>query len=217
MIASAIRKVFSTSRGPLNDFWYRPAGVSSTAGIDVTDSLALSVSTFWACVRVLSDTLGAMPWHLYQSIGDDDRRKASDHPLYGTIHERPNGWQSPIEWKSMGVGHLLLRGNFYCRIDYDNPYTKYPAFVPMNPDRVKVEQSSAGAVTYEHKHQDGTERTYGQDRIVHVKLMSLDGVRGLAPLEYARATLGLGLAQTKHASTARQRCSMRRATPSCSG
>jgi phage portal protein BeeE len=32
-------------------------------------------------------------------------------------------------------------------------------------------------------------------------VMSLDGVKGLSPLEYARATLGLGLAQTKHASS----------------
>jgi HK97 family phage portal protein len=201
MLSTAIRRFIRADRGPLDDFWYRPTASVSAAGIAVNDELALSVSTFWACVRVLSDSVGAMPWHVYQDLGEDDRRRATDYPLYKTLHDMPNGWQTPLEWKAMGVGHLLLRGNFYCRIDAPSSYSPYPSFVPLNPDRMDVKQTTGGAVSYLYKYLSGDQTSYRQDQILHVKLLTLDGLKGMRPLEYAKETLGMTISQQQYAGS----------------
>jgi phage portal protein BeeE len=102
MLAQAIRQVFG-SKGPVDDFWYQPASTPSTTGINVGDDTALAVSTFWACLRVLGDTVGALPVIVYEKSEDEDdlRERATDYPWYSTLHLKPNAWQTPFVFKSM--------------------------------------------------------------------------------------------------------------------
>jgi HK97 family phage portal protein len=203
MLSSIVRSV-TTGRGPLDNFWYRPIAPTTAAGITVGDDDALAAAAFWACVRVLSDTLGAMPWHVYERNGEGDDQedvKAKDYEWYKVLHDNPNIFQDAMSWKVMGVVHLCLRGNFYCRIDPPTFEWEWPQLIPLNPDRIEISRDENRPLVYIHKRQDGGEVSYPQERILHVRLMSMDGVKGLSPLGYARATLGLGLAQTKHASS----------------
>jgi len=205
MLAQAIRSVFRSSRpGPLSDFWYQPTAQPVASGVTVSDSTALGVSTWWACVRVLSDTVGAMPLHVYRRQDDDRKTRDSSHPWYDTLHKAPNVWQTPIGFKSMMIGHLLLRGNFYARIDDPQPQADRmsPSIVPLNPDRMEIpRQDQFGYVTYKYRYSDGTTKEYSQDQILHVKLLSGDGLTGMSPLTYARETLGLAQAQSGYASS----------------
>jgi len=206
MLTTAIRGALGikTVHGPADDFWYRPISTPTAAGVTVGDTEALAASTFWACVRVLSDTVGAMPWHLYRREGEGDEQediKAKSDPWYHVLHDAPNVYQEPITFKAMGVMHLSLRGNFVCRIDQPTYGWEWPQLVPLNPDRIKIERGNNGTLNYQHTHQDGQTRDYSQDQIFHVKLMSGDGVWGYSPLTYAKATLGLGIAQERHASS----------------
>lgn len=205
MLAQAIRSMFRSSRpGPTSDFWYGPTSQPTAAGVTVGDSTAMAISTWWACVRVLSDTVGAMPVHVYKRQDDDRKTRDSSHPWYDTLHKSPNVWQTPIGFKSMMIGHLLLRGNFYARIDPARPMTgrDYPSLVPLNPDRMdKPKQDSLGYLTYSYRYQAGETKEYSQDEILHVKLLSGDGFTGMSPLAYARETIGLAQAQSGYAAS----------------
>lgn len=206
MLAQAIRSVFRTARnpGPLDDFWYRPATQPTASGVSVGDSTAMTISTWWACVRVLSDTVGCMPLHVYKRQANDRKSRDSKHEWYETLHNKPNAWQTPIVFKSMMVGHLLLRGNFYARIDPPLPQLDIlsPSLVPLNPDRMgSPRQDRYGMLSYPYTYADGQRQTFTQDEILHVKLLTNDGITGMSPLAYARETIGLAAAQTGYASS----------------
>lgn len=206
MLAQAIRSVFRTARnpGPLDDFWYRPATQPTASGVSVGDSTAMTISTWWACVRVLTDTVGCLPLHVYRRQPNDRKTRDQNHEWYPVLHGTPNEWQTPIVFKSMMVGHLLLRGNFYARIDPPLPQAEkpYPSLVPLNPDRMgALKQDRYGFVSYPYTYSDGRQQTFTQDQILHVKLLTTDGLVGLSPLAYARESIGLATAQAGYASS----------------
>jgi HK97 family phage portal protein len=167
MLAQAIRSVFRTAKtpGPTDDFWYRPATAPVAAGVSVNDNTAMTISTWWACVRVLSDTVGCLPLHVYRRQDEDRKMRDRNHTWYATLHNAPNAWQTPIVFKSMMIGHLLLRGNFYARIDPAFPEAgqPFPALVPLNPDRMGVlRQDRLGHITYPYSYYDGRSAVYDQ-------------------------------------------------------
>lgn len=181
-------------RGPLSDFWYRPLPVESQSGVNVTVDLAIRVSTAYACVKLLSETIGSLPLFLYE-MGDDTSRKAVNHPLYRTLHSRPNQWQTIQEWLELAMNHLCWRGNFICRkvrrgVDVE--------LWPLSPDAISIEQLDGGDLRYKHKHPDGTTATYLQEDMLHVRMMSLDGIWGLSPLSAAREAIGLAVTTEGH-------------------
>ena len=205
MLAQAIRSVFRTARnpGPTDDFWYRPAFAPTSSGVPVNDSTAMMLSTFWACMRVLSDTVGCLPIHTYQRNDDERKSKDMGHVWYIPLHDKPNPWQTPIEFKSMLIGHLLLRGNFYARIDPPLPQAgkDSPSLVPLAPDRMqRPVQDKLGFLTYKYTYSDGQNQTFDQGNLLHIKLLTTDGFVGMSPLTYARETIGLASAQTGYAS-----------------
>ena len=58
---------------------------SSAAGKSVTASTAIQMSTVYACVRVIAETIASLPLHVYQNQGEGSV-KALDHPLYPILH-----------------------------------------------------------------------------------------------------------------------------------
>lgn len=203
MLAQAIRSVFKAAgQGPLSDFWYRPLSTPTASGVTISDDTALAVSTWFACVRILSDTVGALPIFVYRRESEERKTRDPEHQWYKTLHNRPNAWQSPMTFKSMLVSHLLLRGNFYARIDPPNEWTQGPALTPLSPDRMDApKQLSDGSLIYHYRYKDADARDYSQDQILHVRLLTLDGVTGISPLTYAREVLGLASAQTSYAAS----------------
>jgi HK97 family phage portal protein len=198
MIAERLAKMAAKLPGPLDDFWYRPAGAGSVSGVQVTPDKAMAVGAVFACIRLLSDTVGSLPVFLYERLSEDERTKAQNHPVYELIHRTPNPWQTTMDFYSLMVGHLCLRGNFYARIDPERSEEQPSQLVPLNPDRMSVEQLNSGRLVYRYKYQDGQKRTYSQDEILHVRGFTTNGVTGISVLEYARNAVGLSIAQETH-------------------
>ena len=61
---------------------------SSAAGKSVTASTAIQMSTVYACVRVIAETIASLPLHVYQNQGEGSA-KAMYHPLYPVLHDEP--------------------------------------------------------------------------------------------------------------------------------
>ena len=62
---------------------------SSAAGKSVTASTAIQMSTVYACVRVIAETIASLPLHVYQNQGEGSV-KALEHPLYPIIPSKPS-------------------------------------------------------------------------------------------------------------------------------
>lgn len=201
MLANALAAVFPSMRaampGPLDPWWYGPVGRTSSAGISVTPESAMAVSTVFACISLLSETLGGLSFQVcLHHSGDDGEWDEPDkrHPLWNVIHEYPNPWQTSREWREMGTAHLLLRGNCYCLI-IPGLRGSVDMIVPLNPDRMKVTQLPNYRLRYDYTTQNGQKVPYNQEEILHLRGLSLDGIVGVSVIEYARHSIGLSIAE----------------------
>ena len=62
---------------------------TSGSGKPVNASTAIQLSTVYACVRVISETVASLPLGVYEAK-EDGNRKATEHPLYLLLHDEPN-------------------------------------------------------------------------------------------------------------------------------
>ena len=76
----------SATPGPLDPFWYQPAQMPGPSGIVVKPDNGMKVGPAYACIRVLRECLGSLPWKIYERLpGQDDQednRPDPDHYLW---------------------------------------------------------------------------------------------------------------------------------------
>ena len=176
---------------------YLSKGASSGAGVNVTPDRAMRYAAVFACVRVLAESVGQLPLHLYQTKGERERVKATDHPLYLVLYSAPNAYQTAQEWREWIVACLALRGNAYCQII--RVRDQVVELLPIMPGVVTPKQDPRSrVVTYDITETGGGTVTLPASDVLHLKLFSLDGLMGLSPIGYAREAIGLGIATEEH-------------------
>ena len=79
---------------------------ASAAGKSVTPRSALQMSTVYACVRVIAETIASLPLHVYERT-DTGSVKAYDHPLYFLLHDEPNSEMTSFVLRETLLSHLL--------------------------------------------------------------------------------------------------------------
>lgn len=187
-------------RSPYGDFWFTPVGARTSSGVMVTGDAAMQLAAVYACVRVLSESFAVLPFVLYRPRAGGGRERVTRHWLYDRFARRPNRWQTPFEWREMLQGHLALRGNAFCEI-VDDGMGGIAEFVPLHPDRIKIETLPNGDYRYRYRDPSNNERVYRRDQVWHLRGLSGDGVVGYSPLTVAREALGEALAMQSYSST----------------
>jgi HK97 family phage portal protein len=146
----------------------------------------------FACVRVLSETVASLPVFLYRRLPNGGKEKASEHPLFDILHNRPNPEMTSFEFREMLMGHTLLRGNFYAEVETDSK-GNIIALWPLNPDSMFPVRKN-GEVFYEYYLPDGNKKVFLKDQIFHVKAFSEDGLKGVSILKAAKSAIELAQA-----------------------
>jgi HK97 family phage portal protein len=170
---------------------YLSGGARSAAGVDVTPERAMMYSAVFSCVRVLAESVGQLPMHLYRRQGRE-KVKAEDHPLHTLLHDAPNEHTTAQEFWEWVVACLALRGNAYSQINRVRGTVRELLPFPIgsvrprwNPDTMEL--------TYEVALADGKRETLPATEVLHHKLFPLDGLCGASPIRYARESIGLGI------------------------
>lgn len=157
---------------------------------DVSVGGALRLGTVWACVRLLSETIGTLPLGFYERGADGGRKAAGDHPLYSLLHDSPNADQTAAEFWESVVASLCTTGNFYAEKVMLG--RRLVALQPFNDGAIAVYRDRLGNRRY--RHTSGTnEREFSEDQIFHVRGFGLGGDVGLSPISYARDCISLAL------------------------
>lgn len=161
----------------------------SKAGSVVTEDSAMRVSTVWACVRILSFTLGSLPLRLMERDGDT-RNAAREHPLYELLATSPNDEMIAMDALQMMMAHLMLQGDAYSEYARDGA-GRVREIVPLQTANMNVTRSDVTKrLVFEYA--DGAvNRIIPNDRLWRVTGLSLNGVTGLTPIGYAREAIGL--------------------------
>ncbi len=182
------------SYGPDHDFWYGSVyGGATLSGAPVNPETAYNVSVVYACVKILSETLASVPCFVYRRLENGGKERATDHPLYPLLHDRPNGLHSSFDFMQYMESGVALRGNSYAYIQQDS-FGKIMGLLPLPVDRVTTEVLSAGRLRYRYRDLSGEEKVFLQEEILHDRGLSRDGYVGLSVLTIAREAIGLALA-----------------------
>jgi HK97 family phage portal protein len=156
----------------------------------------MSVSAFYAGVRLISETLGALPVFMYQRT-PRGKKRVPNHPLHDTLHDQPNPFQTAQEWKEMMAAHSIMRGEGFSRKVPGDAGDNSFRLIPLNPSRVVMRMTGEDRIVYTWTRANGEKVPLLDNEVFRVRAFS-DGVRGLGVVGLARETLGLALAEQEH-------------------
>lgn len=156
---------------------------------------ALQVSTVWACVKLLVETIASLPLFVYLTDSQGRRLLVRDETLYQVLHDSPNRRQTAQEFWEFMLLNLFLRGNAYARVERN---AKGEAFAlwPLSADQVQVRAMPDGSLVYAYV-MDSVTLIYAEEDILHIRGMG-NGIIGLSPIDYMRASVGLSIAAQNH-------------------
>lgn len=201
-LVSRMARPQAASWAPDDSRWYCPGGSfyggypPTTSGVSVNSDSAMRLITVHNCVRVRAFTISQLPCHIMEKKGET-KTQATDFYLYEKLHDQPNSWMTSAEFWAMAEAHVCLRGNFYAyKMGIEGRPIK--ELIPLKADVVeKIEQAEDFSLTYHVKMRDGTTEPMPGNRFMHLRGLTLDGITGVNPIEYARETIGLGMASNQ--------------------
>lgn len=169
---------------------------SRQAGMVVTHDTALTYSALWACVRIISQSIAHLPWHVHQrSINSDGRvvsKRVLDHPADTILDLVPNDEMDALSMRETMLAWALTWGNAYAEIEVDRSNRPYSMYV-IEPERVKPDRDSKGRLVYDIKNRGGN-TVVNPSKIFHLKGLGFDGLVGYSVISQMAKAIGLGLA-----------------------
>jgi HK97 family phage portal protein len=159
---------------------------SDSAPLTVTTSNALRISDAWACVRVLADSISTLPLHVYRRTAQG-RVPAGDNARAVQLLRRPSPGSTGVDLISTTMVHLAVYGeSFWGLYRSDGEIVQLGC---ISPESVEVELRGQ-RIVYTLSTQHGLVEV-GPDDVLHIKGMSMDGLRGMSPVTQCRLSLGL--------------------------
>lgn len=177
-------------------FWQEFYGTSNS-GKSVTVDGAMQLSTVWACVRLLSETVSTLPLKLYRRMPDGSRQPATSHPLYRVLCIKPNAEMTPGRFMLTVVASLVIRGNAFIEKKYVG--SRIVALVPLLPQLMTVKRLKTGKLEYTYT-ENGTKRVLTESQIMHIRGFGMDGVAGMMPVNAGRDVIGAAMSADEAAA-----------------
>lgn len=171
-------------------FWQEWFGTSSSGKV-VTADKAIQLSSVWACIRLLSESISTLPLKVYMREADGSRKLAQDHPAYQVLCRRPNLEMTPSRFMLLVVASICLRGNAF--VEKKMIGRKLVALDPLLPQNMVVKRLPTGKLEYTYT-ENGAKRVIPVDRMMHIRGFGLDGVCGMMPLSSGRDVFGAAMA-----------------------
>jgi HK97 family phage portal protein len=180
--------------------YYRIAGLggySSHSGKVVTPDAALEAAAVYACIKILGEDMGALPFFLFRRSADRTRtEKALDHPLYEVLHDMANPDTTAGEFVETLTSHAALKGNGLGKIGRDRR-GQVVALWQLMPQNVEVVHGDNGLSYKIHENKEW--KPYPREGVFHLKGFTLTGLAGDDILSRARHVIGLTLAGQEYA------------------
>jgi HK97 family phage portal protein len=192
-----ISSVVSFPQDYLNGFGLPP----SESGAIVNEMSAMQISTYFACIRIISDAVGTLPLNVYERMPDGSETVCWNHPLQRLLHTQPNPEVSAADLRQCMQSHILLTGNAYAEIIY-TAGGQIDSYYVRSPFQTFPYRNLQGQLIYKtHDDPSGAERTIDAEHMFHVKGMGIDSLVGLSPVKYyAREILGVEISAQSYSA-----------------
>lgn len=193
-----------TSLTPNNGAWYSLDELSEFYGKNIYN-VALSETTYYTCLRILSESIGKMPIKLYRNT-PNGKVKAT-LPAFEILKTRPNEYLTPSQFmatlmlntKHFGNGFAWIRRR-YIKQSYGFDYKVLDYWImPSNKVDMIVDNISLfgedNGLYYRYADNGGKVYIFPSRDVIHMKnSFTFDGYSGVAAIDYLSETLRGGLA-----------------------
>ncbi len=197
-----IRGLFKSRDKPQDRYFFSGAPFlfgRSISGQTVNEFSALRVSAVYACVRILAESIAALPLHVYE-YRDGGKERVPKHPLYFLLHDAPNHEMTSFIFRETLMTHLLLYGNCYAQIIRNNGGGVIGLY-PLLPNRMSVERDDDGEIIYrytpttaERQFDKSAQVTLRRTDVLHIPALGFNGLVGFSPIAMARNAIGVAIA-----------------------
>ena len=182
-------------------------GNMSRAGITVTKEAAERLSAVWACWRVLSESIGAMPWGMFQEDAAGNAKRVREHGLDIVLTQTPNAYMDETNLKEAKTLNLCQAGNAYSLVERTSSAVMGLMPVESKFMSLKLKRDGNtrlpipdGALFYTMIDR-GQAVDLPAERVWHVRGFGASGLVGLSPLGAAREAAGFALAAEEFGAT----------------
>lgn len=161
-------------------------------GLNGTKGKALSEATYFACLKILSESVGKLPLKLLQHQGNNGVITARQHNLYSILHDRPNPYMTSTSFWSTIEQNRNHHGNAYALIKgAGNKLSLW--ILPSEEVEVWYDDqkilSDLPDIFYIYKH-GGKMYQFGSEQILHFKTSNtFDGIKGKSVREQLEETI----------------------------
>lgn len=173
-------------------------GLSGGSVIHTDADAAMKLSAVNRCIEILSDSIGKMPFFVYDS---KSRQRIDDHPICELLRVRPNRWQTPfVAKKQMEVERI--NGNGIAWIRRDPSTLAAVEYVPIPRGKYSMALDSAGNVWYTLQHPFTGETIHcGRMDVLHILAYTRNGYSGISYLERAEEVIRSSRAAQEYSSS----------------
>ena len=178
----------------------------TNAGKVVNERTAMQMTAVYACVRILAESIAALPLHVYRQGANGSRVKAEDYPLFFLLHDEPNPEMTSFIFRETLMTHLLLWGNGYAQI-LRNGKGEVLALYPLLPNKMSVERDEKGQLFYRYTRNDqepptmkGNSVILMPEDVLHIPGLGFDGLVGYSPISMTKNAIGLAMAAEEYGS-----------------
>ena len=162
-------------------------------GVDQENNDALSEATYFACLKVLGESIGKLPCKLLQHNDRNGVNTMRNHPLYQVLHDRPNRYMtSSVFWSTIEYNRNHY-GNAYALIDGAGKKTQLWILPSADVEIWYDDAKLLGDIPdiYYLYSSGGKVYKFGSEEILHFKgSNTFDGITGVSVRDQLKATIG---------------------------
>lgn len=164
--------------------------------LSVSGERALTLPAVFKAIRLFSEPAGAMPLIPYKRLANGSRERATSHPSWELLHNKPNPGQDAIPFWTLIFLNLASWGKAFIGKEFIG--SQVVALHSLEPWRVWVERRGDGSLIFHENRIGGGSREWTQAELVYIQLFTINGYFALSPIALARETLELAMAMRRH-------------------
>lgn len=164
-------------------------------GVTVNNDVAMRVTSVFAAIRLRSENIASLPKQVSKST-IRGIEAVSNHPVSCLIRKRPNSYMNIFNfWECMNAS-MDGWGNAYAIIERDS-HGDPVAMHPVLPSEMNVCIRNRQKYFRVYGSSLGLDGVYRNEEVCHFMLTTLNGIKGLNPIEYNAISIAKGIAATK--------------------
>ncbi len=169
---------------------------ASAAGVSVSAETALRSPTTLAAVRVLTETIGSLPCHVYQRGEGNSRARDMAHPASELLAGEANPRTGAADLRMQLMRDALLHGAGYAQVirTLGNPRELHR----IDPRAVTVEVADTGEPSFKVRQKQGADRIFNFADILYIPTPGSTPDHHVKLIDLSREAIGIDLAMAQY-------------------